>query len=46
MSVLGMISGGFAVGAIEGIKPMIRDSAPLPLILSGVLVGVRCEGAS
>jgi hypothetical protein len=43
LSVLGLISGGFAVGVIEGMKPMIRDSTPLRLILSGVLVGVGAK---
>lgn len=43
LSVLGMISSGFAVAVIEGIKPTIRDSAPLPLMLSGLLVGVGAK---
>jgi uncharacterized protein len=43
LSVLGLISGGFAVGVIEGIKPTIRDSTPLPLILSGLLVGIGAK---
>jgi hypothetical protein len=43
MSVLGLISGGFVVAAIEGSKPPIRDSAPLPLMLSGLLVGLGAK---
>ena len=43
LSVLGMIAGGFAVGAIEGIKPTIQDSPALPLILSGLLVGAGAK---
>ncbi|KAH9993759.1 hypothetical protein BJV77DRAFT_944110 [Russula vinacea] len=43
LSVLGLVSGGFAVGVIEGIKPTIRDSTPLPLILSGLLVGIGAK---
>jgi hypothetical protein len=43
LSVLGMVSGGFAVGLIEGIKPTIRESSPLSLILSGLLVGVGAK---
>lgn len=39
LSALGMIAGGFAVGAIEGIKPTIQDTPAFPLILSGLLVG-------
>jgi hypothetical protein len=43
MSVLGLVSGGFVVAAIEGTKPTIVDSAPLPLVLSGLLVGVGAK---
>jgi hypothetical protein len=43
MSVLGLVSGGFIVAAIEGTKPTIIDSAPLPLVLSGLLVGVGAK---
>jgi hypothetical protein len=43
LSVLGLVSGGFAVGVIEGIKPTIRESASIPLILSGLLVGVGAK---
>lgn len=43
LSVLGLVSGGFAVAAIEGIKPTIGDSAPRSLILSGLLVGVGAK---
>jgi hypothetical protein len=43
LSVLGMVAGGSVVGAIEGIKPTIQDSAPLPLILSGLLVGIGAK---
>lgn len=43
LSVLGVISGGFAVAVIEGIKPTIQDSAPLSLMLSGLLVGVGAK---
>jgi hypothetical protein len=39
MSVLGLVLGGAAVAVIEGDKPTVGDSAPLPLILSGLLVG-------
>lgn len=40
LSVLGLVSGGFAVAVIEGIKPTIGDSTPRSLILSGLLVGI------
>jgi hypothetical protein len=40
LSVLGLVSGGFIVAAIEGTKPTIIESATLPLVLSGLLVGV------
>jgi len=40
MSVLGLVLGGVAVAVIEGDKPSVGDSAPLPLMLSGLLVGV------
>jgi uncharacterized protein len=43
LSALGMIAGGFAVGAIEGIKPTIQDSPAFPLILSGLLVGAGAK---
>jgi hypothetical protein len=43
LSVLGMIAGGFAVGAIEGIAPTIQDSPAFPLILSGLLVGAGAK---
>jgi hypothetical protein len=43
MSVLGLVSGGFVVAAIEGTKPTIVNSAPLPLVLSGLLVGVGAK---
>jgi uncharacterized protein len=43
LSVLGMIAGGFAVGAIEGIKPTIQDSPAFPLIVSGLLVGAGAK---
>jgi hypothetical protein len=43
VSVLGLISGGFVVAAIEGTKPTIEDSALLPLALSGLLVGVGAK---
>jgi uncharacterized protein len=46
VSVLGLISGGFLVAAIEGIKPTVGDSAPLPLALSGLLVGVGAKVCS
>jgi hypothetical protein len=39
MSVLGLVLGGAAVAVIEGDKPTVGDSAPLSLILSGLLVG-------
>jgi len=43
VSVLGLISGGFVVAAIEGTKPTVGDSAPLPLALSGLLIGVGAK---
>jgi uncharacterized protein len=43
LSALGMIAGGFAVGAIEGIEPTIQDSSAFPLILSGLLVGAGAK---
>ncbi|KAI0306348.1 hypothetical protein B0F90DRAFT_1689186 [Multifurca ochricompacta] len=43
MSVLGLILGGVAVAFIEGGRPPIRDPALLPLILSGLLVGVGAK---
>lgn len=43
LSALGMIAGGFAVGAIEGTKPIIQDSPMFPLILSGLLVGAGAK---
>jgi hypothetical protein len=39
-SVLGLISGGFAIAFIEGGKPLEQNSSPLYLVLSGLLVGV------
>jgi hypothetical protein len=39
-SLLGLISGGFAVAFIEGGKPLVQNSPPLHLVLSGLLVGV------
>ncbi|KAN0139535.1 hypothetical protein V8E53_002651 [Lactarius tabidus] len=39
MSVLGLILGGVVVAVIEGDKPTVGDSSPIPLILSGLLVG-------
>ncbi|KAH9958264.1 hypothetical protein BC827DRAFT_1136254 [Russula dissimulans] len=46
LSVLGLISGGILVGAIEGQKPSLSVAAPLPLILSGLLVGVGSKLAN
>lgn len=43
LSVLGLVSGGLVVAAIEGTKPTLGDSAPLPLALSGLLVGVGAK---
>jgi uncharacterized protein len=43
LSALGMIAGGFAVGAIEGIKPTIQGSSTFPLLLSGLLVGAGAK---
>jgi len=43
MSVLGLILGGVAVAVIEGDKPAVGDSAPLPLMLSGLLVGAGAK---
>lgn len=43
MSVLGLISGGFAVAAIEGGKPMVQNPSLLHLMLSGLLVGVGAK---
>jgi hypothetical protein len=43
LSALGMIAGGFVVGAIDGIKPILQDSTPFPLILSGLLVGAGAK---
>ena len=43
IAVLGLISGGFVVAAIEGTKPTTGDSALLPLALSGLLVGVGAK---
>lgn len=40
MSVLGLVLGGVAVAVIERDKPTVGDSAPLSLMLSGLLVGV------
>jgi len=40
LSVLGLISGGILVGAIEGQKPTLSVAPPLPLMLSGLLIGV------
>jgi hypothetical protein len=46
MSVLGLVLGGFVVGAIEGTKPTLGDAATLPLALSGLLVGVGAKVCS
>jgi len=46
VSVLGLISGGLVVAAIEGTKPTVGDFAPLPLALSGLLVGVGAKVCS
>ena len=43
ISVLGLVLGGVAVAVIEGDKPTVGDSAPLPLILSGLLVGAGAK---
>lgn len=43
ISVLGLISGGVVVAAIEGSKPIVPDSARLPLMLSGLLVGIGAK---
>ena len=39
MSVLGLVLGGAAVAVIEGDKLTVGNSTPLPLMLSGLLVG-------
>ena len=46
VSVLGLISGGFVVAAIEGTGPTIGEPALLPLALSGLLVGVGAKVCS
>ena len=43
MSVLGLVLGGAAVAVIEGDKPAVGDSTPLPLFLSGLLVGAGAK---
>jgi len=43
ISVLGLILGGVAVAVIEGDKPAVGDTAPLPLMLSGLLVGAGAK---
>lgn len=43
LSALGVIAGGFTVGAIEGIKPAIQDSPAFLLILSGLFVGAGAK---
>ncbi|KAI9446087.1 hypothetical protein H4582DRAFT_1903305 [Lactarius indigo] len=43
MSVLGLVFGGVVVAVIEGDKPTVGDSAPLPLMLSGLLVGAGAK---
>ncbi|KAH9173591.1 hypothetical protein EDB89DRAFT_1958676 [Lactarius sanguifluus] len=43
MSVLGLVLGGVAVAVIEGDKPTVGDTAPLPLMLSGLLVGAGAK---
>jgi uncharacterized protein len=40
ISLLGLISGGFAIAAIDGGKPMAQNVPSLHLALSGLLVGV------
>jgi hypothetical protein len=37
--VLGLVLGGVAIAVIEKDKPTVGDSAPLSLVLSGLLVG-------
>lgn len=39
MSVFGLVLGGVVVAVIEGDKPTVGNPSPLPLILSGLLVG-------
>ena len=43
ISVLGLVLGGVAVAVIEGDKPTVGVSAPLPLLLSGLLVGIGAK---
>ncbi|KAI0273353.1 hypothetical protein BC834DRAFT_853436 [Gloeopeniophorella convolvens] len=38
-SVAGLVLGGLAVGALDPAGPLLHDPAPLPLVLSGLLVG-------
>jgi hypothetical protein len=46
-SLLGLISGGFAIAFIEGgSKPLVQNSPPLHLVLSGLLVGMGSKVCS